>query len=60
MIKMDEAMVRMTYNITKAHVCYDFLTFITNEIKRCLFKIEKLDFRHSSYIWWLFAHQKID
>jgi len=59
-IEVDEAMVCMDYNITEIHVCYDFPTFISNEIKRCLFKIEKLNFRHSSYLWWLFTHQNLD
>lgn len=58
-IEADEAMVRTTYNIIEAHVYYDFPTFISNEIKRCLYKIEKFDFRHSSYLWWLMVHQNL-
>jgi len=59
-IEVDEAMVHMAYNIIGAHVCYEFLDFISNDIKRYLFKIEKLDFIHSSYLWWLLAHQNLD
>lgn len=50
----------MAYSIIEAHVCYDFLDFITNERKRCLFKIKKSNFRHSSYLWLLLAHQNLD
>jgi len=59
-IDADEAMVHMAYNIIKAHICYEFLTFISNEIKRCIFKIKKSNFRNSSYLWWLLAHQNLD
>jgi len=58
-IEVDEAMVLIAYNIIEAHICYDFPTFICNEIKRCLFKITKSNFRHSSYLWWLFTHQNL-
>jgi len=40
-IETDEAMMRMAYNIIKAHLCYEFLAFISNEIRSNLFKIEK-------------------
>jgi len=59
-IKVDEAMVHMDYNIIQDHICYDLSTFISNEIKIFLFKIEKSNFKYSSYLWWLFTHQNID
>jgi len=49
----------MDCNIIEAHVCYDFPTFISNEIRRYLFKIEKSDFIHSSYLWWLLVHRNL-
>lgn len=39
--------------------CYDFPTFISNEIEINLFKIGKIDFRHYSFLWWLIIHQNL-
>lgn len=59
-IEADEAMMRMNYNIIKEHVCYDFSIFISNEMRRNIFKIEKSDFWHSSYLWWMLVHQNLE
>lgn len=59
-IEADKAMMRMAYNIIKDHVCYDFPTFISNEVRKNLFKMEKSTFWHSSYLWWLIVHQKLE
>lgn len=59
-IEADKVMMRMAYNIIEAHIYYDFPNFISNEIRRILFKIKKLDFRHSSYLWWLLVHQNLE
>lgn len=53
-------MMRMAYNIIEAHICYDFPTFISNEVRKNLFKIEKIDFQHSFYLWWLIVHQNLE
>jgi len=58
-IEVDEAMVRMAYNIFEGLVCYDFATFFTNEIRNNLFSIDKGYFRHSSYLWSLIIHQNL-
>lgn len=49
-IEADEAMIKMTYNIIKAHTCYDFPTFLANEIKENMEKVNKANFQHSSYL----------
>jgi len=40
-IEVDEAMMRMAYNIIEAHIYLDFPTFISNEVRKNIFKIEK-------------------
>lgn len=55
-IEANETMMRMAYNIIESHICYDFPTFISNEVRKNLFKIEKSYFQHSSYLWWLIFH----
>lgn len=59
-IEAYEAMMRMAFNIIEAHIFYDFPTFISNEARKNLFKIEKIDFWHSSYFWWLIVHQNVE
>jgi len=58
-IEVDEAMVRMDYNIIEVLLCYEFTTFLSNEIRNNLFNINKGYFRHSSYMWWLIFHQNM-
>lgn len=56
-IEVDEAMVRMTYNIIEAHICYEFDTFLAKQIKKTLTNAEQGDFWYSSYLWWLVIDQ---
>jgi len=49
----------MAHNSIEGFVCYDFASFFSNKIKRNLFNIDKGDFRHSSYLWWLIVHQNL-
>jgi len=58
-IEADESMIRMDYNIDEGLVSYDFLAFLLNEIRNNLFNIDKGDFRHSSYLWWLIIHENL-
>lgn len=48
-IEMDEAIVRMTYNIIEAHIYFDFVTLLIEDIKINLVRIEQGDFQNSSY-----------
>jgi len=50
----------MEYNIIEEHACYDFPTFISNEVRKNLFNIEKSNFQHLSYLWWLIIHQNME
>lgn len=43
-IEANETMVRMTYDITEAHICYDFSTFLVDEIKTNLARVDQGDF----------------
>lgn len=56
-IKVDEAMIRMDYNITKAHICFDFTRFLFKIIKINLVKVAKDNYQYSSYLWWLMINQ---
>jgi len=50
-IEANEAMVGMACNIFEGLVCYDFMAFLLNEIRKKIFIIEKGDFKYSSYLW---------
>lgn len=43
-IEVDKAMLRMAYNIIDAHVCYDFTTFLVDEIKINMEKVDMVEF----------------
>lgn len=43
-IEANEIMVWIAFNILEAHNCYDFPTFLANEIKVNLSKMEKDNF----------------
>lgn len=58
-IEVDEAIVRMAQNIVEGYVCYDFFSFLLNEIRKKLLSIDKADFKHTSYLWWLIFHQNL-
>lgn len=47
----------MAYNIIEEHICYDFIIFLSKEIKKNLPNVEQGDFRYSSYLWWLIIDQ---
>ena len=53
-------MMRMAYNIIEGHACYNFPTFISNEVRKNLFNIEKFNFRYLSYLWWFIIHQNLE
>lgn len=55
-IEANEATIRMDFNINEGLVCYEFVAFLSNEIRKKLFNIGKGDFRHSSYLSWLIVH----
>jgi len=59
-IEANESMIRMAYNIIEAHICLIVHQNILNEERKNIFKIEKLDFWHSSYLWWLIVHQNME
>lgn len=42
-IKVDEAIVTMTYNIIEAHICYEFIIFFSKEIKKNLINTKQGD-----------------
>lgn len=52
--------MRMDYKIIEVHIYYDFSTFISNEIRKNMFNIEKFDFCYSSYLWCLIVHQNLE
>lgn len=58
-IEVDEPMVKMAHNIIEGLVCYEFASFLSNEIRKNLFNINKGDFIHSSCLWWLIVHQNL-
>ena len=37
-IEVDEAMMRIAFNIIEAHICYNFPTFIPNEMRKIFSK----------------------
>lgn len=49
-IEIDEVVIRMAYNIIKAYICYDFIIFLFEEMKKNLENIEQGDFRYSYYL----------
>lgn len=50
-IESYEAMVRMAFNIIECLGFYKFVTYLSNEISKNIFNIDKGDFRNSSYLW---------
>lgn len=52
-IEVDEAILRMTYNIVETLICYEFAIFLSKGIKMNLVNALQGDFQHSSYLWWL-------
>lgn len=58
-IEVEAGVVRMAYNIIQAHVYYDFVTYLSEEIKINLANINNGDLWHSSYLWWLIMDQHI-
>lgn len=58
-IEVEASVIIMAYIIVQVHICYDFVAYLSYEMKGNLVHMDNGDFWYSYYLWWLIMDQHI-